>query len=206
MRKGLLFYTLLLPLVYIARFSPFGHSLFRWSLWLLLIYTVLPLLLARAFGFSKEDVGLSMPRGDVLGPLLLLLLLAFLLSIAGTRVPSMVSYYPRFSFSGVPGFIAGELVMGLIMLTHELFFRGFMMFPLVKWNWKAAVLLQDIPYALAHLGKPGLEVPYSFLAGIVFGWLDVRGRSFIPSFVLHWTGSVVFDVLCVLVKTGVLSV
>jgi len=206
MRKGLLFYTLLLPLVYIARFSPFGHSLFRWSLWLLVIYTLLPLLLARAFGFSKEDVGISMPGREALRPLSLLLLLAFLLSTAGTRIPSMVSYYPRFSFSGALGFIEGELIMGLIMLTHELFFRGFMAFPLVRWNWKAALLLQDIPYALAHIGKPGLEVPYSLLAGIVFGWLDLKGRSFVPSFVLHWVGSVVFDVLCVLVKAGVLSV
>ncbi|MBN1785495.1 MAG: CPBP family intramembrane metalloprotease, partial [Candidatus Methanofastidiosa archaeon] len=88
---------------------------------------------------------------------------------------------------------------GLLMLSTEFFYRGFMLFGLDRLG-KGAILVQAIPYAYVHLGKPMLEVYYSFFAGIVFGYIDWESKSILPSFLLHWTTSIIFDSLCILLS------
>lgn len=132
---------------------------------------------------------------------LVLFLLTVPLSLYGTRIPSMKNYYPIFGYSGWGGdFLLKELAMGVIMLSNEAFYRGFMLFPpLAERNEWLGIIAHDVPpYALAHIGKPWVEVPYSFIAGIVFAKLDMESESFLPSFLLHWFGSALFDLLCVI--------
>jgi len=205
MEGAFLLFIILLPLVVLARYSPLGGGLETWAVWLLVVYLAVPTLAAKALGFRLEEVGMNPPNERGMRITLVLMTLAVLLSIVGTFIPSMVAYYPRFAFDGWWGFLKGELVMGAIMLAHEAFFRGFLLFPLARKNRWGAILAQDVPYALAHIGKPGIEVPYSFLAGIIFGWVDIEGKSFVPSFLMHWLGSAFFDLLCVLAKTGHLA-
>ncbi|NJF24895.1 CPBP family archaeomyxosortase MrtA [Thermococcus sp. Bubb.Bath] len=200
-RASILFFTLL-PLVILARYSPFGEGLGAWAAWLLVVYLAVPLVASKALGFSLREVGIKSPNKKGLRITLILLIFAAFLSVEGTLVPSMVAYYPRFAFDGWWGFLRGELIMGTIMLAHEAFFRGFLLFPLARKNRWGAIIAQDVPYALVHIGKPGIEIPYSLLAGIVFGWADIEGESFVPSFLVHWIGSAFFDLLCLLAKTG----
>jgi membrane protease YdiL (CAAX protease family) len=202
MERAFLLFLILLPMVVLARYSPFGEGLGAWAAWLLVVYLAIPLVASKALGFSLGETGIKSPNKRGLRITLILLVFAILLSMGGTLVPSMVAYYPRFAFDGWWGFLRGELVMGAIMLAHEAFFRGFLLFPLARKNRWGAILTQNVPYALAHIRKPGIEVPYSFLAGIVFGWADTEGDSFVPSFLVHWLGSAFFDLLCVLAKTG----
>ncbi|WP_457750709.1 CPBP family archaeomyxosortase MrtA, partial [Thermococcus sp.] len=145
-----------------------------------------------------DELGLKFPNRRGLKLFLLLFALSTPLSLYGTTIPSMRSYYPIFSYSGPLTFLLGELGMGLIMLAHEAFYRGFLLFPLARKNETLAIILQNIPYTLVHIGKPGIEVPYAFIAGIIFAKMDLEGESFLPSFLLHWFGSALFDVLCVL--------
>ncbi len=205
MERASLLFLALLPLVILARYPPLERGLGAWAVWLLVVYLAVPALVAKALGFRLEEVGINPPNGRGVKAALILMALAALLSIAGTFVPSMVAYYPRFTFNGWWGFLEGELLMGAIMLTHEAFFRGFLLFPLARKNRWGAILAQDFPYALAHIGKPGIEVPYSFMAGVIFGWVDTEGESFVPSFLVHWFGSAFFDLLCVFAKTGHLA-
>ena len=199
-RNPYLLFGVLLPLSFVPRFL--GGSLERWALWLVLWYLLVPLGVSLVLGFRPSDLGLRLPD-DNWGIFLVLLGLAVILSFAGLTVPSMVSYYPNFAYSSWVEFLEKEMVIGLVMFTHEAFFRGFLLFPLASRKKWVGILTQDVPYVLVHLGKPPIEVPYSFLAGIVFGWVDLRGRSFLQSFLLHWIGSAFFDVLCVLAKAGV---
>ncbi|EEB74171.2 CPBP family archaeomyxosortase MrtA [Thermococcus sp. AM4] len=200
-RNPYVLFAVLLPLSFVPRF--FDGSLERWALWLVLWYLLVPLAVSLVLGFRPSDVGLRFPD-DNWRVFFAFLGLAVVMSFAGLAVPSMVAYYPNFVYSSWMGFLWKELVIGVVMLAHEAFFRGFLLFPLASERKWAAILAQDIPYALVHLGKPAVEIPYSFLAGILFGWMDLRGRSFLQSFLLHWLGSAFFDVLCALVKAGML--
>jgi len=103
-----------------------------------------------------------------------------------------------FTRSSVTLWLLKELLIGIIMFAHKAFYRGILLFPLAKKNEWLGILAQNIPYTLIHIGKPPLEVPYSFIAGIIFAKMDLKSESFLPGFFLHWIGSAIFDVLCVI--------
>ncbi|WP_297063488.1 CPBP family archaeomyxosortase MrtA [Thermococcus sp.] len=194
MEKSALLYLVLLPL----SFAPWLISSTFWGhvAVVLFFYLALPLVISRALGFSREEVGLNQPGREGLKLFLILFVLSIPLSIYGATIPSMRNYYPVFHYSSLTTFLLGELGMGLIMLAHEAFYRGFLLFPLARKNEWLAIILQDVPYTIVHLGKPGIEVPYAFVAGIIFAKMDLKGKSFLPSFLLHWLGSAFFDLLC----------
>ncbi|WP_367884229.1 CPBP family archaeomyxosortase MrtA [Thermococcus sp. JCM 11816] len=165
-----------------------------------IFYLLIPAVISRLMGFQWGEVGISLPNRTGLKLFAVLFLASIPLSIYGRSIPpEMRSYYPVFPYSSAFDFVLGELAMGITMLAHEAFYRGFLLFPLAKKNEWLAVILQDIPpYTIVHIGKPGIEVPYAFIAGIVFAKMDLKGESFVPSFLLHWLGSAFFDVLCAL--------
>lgn len=193
-RTPYLLYALSLPFILAVRYS--GGGIFRWAFYNLIFFIVLPLFVAKLMGFDAGELGFRIGKGGGYRWALILLIATVPLSIYGTTVPSMKEYYPIFSFSGPFDFLLKELAMGAIMLANEAFYRGLLLMPLAERNRWLAILAQDVPYTLAHIGKPGIEVPYSFVAGIVFSWLDLESGSFLPSFLLHWLGSAFFDVLC----------
>ena len=49
----------------------------------------------------------------------------------------------------------------------------------------AAILIQTIPSAIVHIGKPVGESFGAILAGLVFGYLAVRTRSILYPLILH---------------------
>ena len=58
-------------------------------------------------------------------------------------------------------------MIAILMFNTEFLFRGYLLFSLKEELGKApALVLHAIPYALVHLGKPTLEVPYSFFMGL----------------------------------------
>ncbi|NJE31081.1 CPBP family intramembrane metalloprotease [Thermococcus sp. 18S1] len=195
-RNPYVLYALSIPFILAVRYS--GGGLFIWAGYNVLFYFVLPLILAYALGFGRWELGVQKGRLSEYRWALFLFIATIPLSLYGTTIPSMKEYYPIFEYSGPLDFIVKELAVGAIMFAHEAFYRGIILFPLAKRNEWLGILAQDVPYALVHIGKPGIEVPYSFVAGIVFAKLDLRAGSFLPSFLLHWLGSVLFDVLCVL--------
>ncbi|NPA48067.1 MAG: CPBP family intramembrane metalloprotease [Thermococci archaeon] len=201
-----LLYAVLLPLTLLAYGR--GNGACQWAIYQGAAYLLIPLFLSLLLGFKPGDVGLRVGGGEGYRWALLLVILSIPISVYGITVPSMRDYYPVFSYSGWFDFALKECLMGIVMFSNEAFFRGFLLLPLAeragsKW---IAVFLQDVPYTLVHIGKPGVEVPYAFIAGIVFALIDLRSRSVLPSFVVHWSGSTFFDVLCALYKMGLLVV
>jgi hypothetical protein len=195
-RNPYVLYVISLPFILAVRYSDGG--IFRWAGYNFFFYFVVPLLLARAIGFERNELGVGIGKRTAYMWALVLFILTVPLSLYGTTIPAMKEYYPIFEYSGWGDFILKELAVGLIMFSHEAFYRGILLFPLARKNEWLGILAQDVPYALVHIGKPGIEVPYSFVAGIIFAKLDLKGESFVPSFLLHWLGSVLFDLLCVL--------
>jgi len=174
-----------------------GNSIYEWAFYDTLFYVLIPLAMAHVLGFKINELGFKIGRKEGYNWTLALFLLTLPISLYASQLESFRSYYPLFSYNSWREFLFKELFIGVIMFAHEAFYRGILLFPLAKKNEWLAIIVQNIPYTLVHIGKPPLEIPYSFIAGIVFAKIDLKSESFLPSFLLHWIGAIVFDILCV---------
>ncbi len=77
------------------------------------------------------------------------------------------------------------LKMAVYFLGWEFLFRGFMLFGLKEKFREGSILIQMIPFALLHIGKPEIETISTILSGIVWGYICYRGNSFWPAYIMH---------------------
>jgi membrane protease YdiL (CAAX protease family) len=136
-----------------------------------------------SFGFNLID------RKDIL-IVCLLLIISIPLSFFAANLSDFRSFYLNLPLTPM-----GILERSFGMFLTELFFRGFLLFGLSKRFGKWSILLQDIPYTIVHIGKPLFEIPYSAIAGMIFGSINYRSKSFLPSFLLHAIGSEIFIIM-----------
>ncbi|AHF80379.1 CPBP family archaeomyxosortase MrtA [Thermococcus paralvinellae] len=192
------FLLYLISLIFIILNRHLGQNIYEWVFYDVLFYVFLPLITTYLLGFKPNELGFKIGRREGYIWAFVLFLITLPLSIYASRMGSFRNFYPIFSYSSWGDFVFKELLVGAIMFAHEAFYRGILLFPLAKKNEWLGILAQNIPYTLIHIGKPPLEVPYSFIAGIVFAKMDLKSESFLPSFFLHWIGAVIFDILCII--------
>jgi len=136
------------------------------------------------------DIGLNpIDKKDLL-MVFLLLILSLPISFFATQLSDFRSYYLKLPMTSI-----GIFNRTFRMFICELFFRGFLLFMLSKRFGKMSILLQNIPYIFIHVEKPFLEIPYSAIVGIIFGKINYRSKSFLPSFLLHAIGSEIFIIM-----------
>jgi uncharacterized protein len=138
----------------------------------------------------ENRFGLRMIGLKDLKVVLILLAITLPISFWAAHLPEMKDYYLLYPLTA-----EGTAYRFASMFFLELFFRGFVMFGILGRFGKNSIILQDIPYVLIHLGKPLLELPYSGVAGLVFGKINYKSKSFLPSFLLHSIGSEIFIVM-----------
>lgn len=154
---------------------------FTWSM--LVLYLAVPLAVILIFfrespakyGFCAGNwkLGLVMSAVGILGITLLLPLVA--------RLSSFKQYY-----AGNPGpLLPFILDTALGMVGWEFFFRGFLLFALARIAGPYAILLQAVPFTLAHFGKPELETLSCIFGGSAFGYVAWRTKSFLYPFLIH---------------------
>jgi membrane protease YdiL (CAAX protease family) len=97
------------------------------------------------------------------------------------RTPAFREYYGA-AASGRLFWLAD----GVELLGWEFFFRGFLLFALYRACGPLALLLQAVPFTLAHMGKPALETLSCIFGGTAFGYIAWRSRSFLYPFLIHW--------------------
>ncbi len=101
-----------------------------------------------------------------------------------------------FAFAHVPAFAAYYAPQGapppqvflttaLDVLPAEFFFRGFLLFALLRAVGPIAVVVATLPFAFSHLGKPELETLSTLGGGFLYGWLDWRTGSVLWSGLAH---------------------
>jgi membrane protease YdiL (CAAX protease family) len=98
------------------------------------------------------------------------------------RTPAFRDYYQHATESHIPFWIRD----GVELLSWEFFFRGFLIFALYRACGPLALILQAVPFALAHVGKPELETLSCIFGGTAFGYVAWRTRSFLYPFLIHW--------------------
>ena len=138
----------------------------------------------------KNDYGLNpIDRRDLL-IVLFLLVLSVPISLFAINLPEFRDYYLSLSITPIAIF---SRLFG--MFLTELFFRGILLFRLAKKIGKWSIIIQDITYTILHVSKPLLEIPFSGAVGLLFGKINYRNKSFLPSFLLHAIGSEMFIIM-----------
>ncbi len=113
---------------------------------------------------------------------LLVVLIGTPILFLAARTPAMTEYYARVERTPLEVL----LTVGLDLVGWEFLFRGFILFGYLHVIGPSAVLLQAVPFALAHLGKPELETMSTIFGGTLFGWVAWRAGSFVYPFLIHW--------------------
>lgn len=182
--------TLLLMLDYYNRFLPaetITGALRAKAIERVFYYLVVPLGMILLFRDRPSEYGFQLGdwrRGLVWVGGSFLVALPLLYWAASSE--SMVSYYG--ASQRAPAEVV--LVAGLDLVGWEFFFRGFLLFTLARLVGPNAILLQAVPFALAHLGKPQVETLTTIFGGAYFGWIGWRTRSFLYPFLLHYAVNV----------------
>lgn len=150
-----------------------------------LLYFIVPLILIvlffrespQAYGFRVGNWRLGLAV-TVVAAVLLAALMGWL-----ARTPAFSSYYAARARSSWLA-LMGENALDLF--SWEFLFRGFLLFGLARRFGDEAILLQAVPFAIAHMGKPELETLSTIFGGAAFGLLAYRTHSFFYPFLIHW--------------------
>ena len=73
----------------------------------------------------------------------------------------------------------------LSLFAWEYILRGFLLFGLKEKFREASILIPMVPFVLLHFGEPEIKVLMCIPAGIWFGYIAYRGKSFWPVFIIH---------------------
>lgn len=143
----------------------------------------------------------------------LLILLCLIIGVTSSFDSALASYYP---YSKTLTLLAAEKhwsygaihVLAYILFYYipwEIFFRGFLIFPLlpegesVNREISPALMviasIQVIPSSLVHFGHPISETLGAIPFGIICAWLVLKYRSIIPGLILHVITGITMDLL-----------
>ncbi len=112
--------------------------------------------------------------------------------------------YPLVALSGASWrhFLAWQLCYAVYYFAWEFFFRGFLQLGMkARLGVMGALALQLSASTLLHIGKPQGETMAAVGAGLVFGLVALRARSFLYLFLLHWYVGCLTDLFC-LIRSG----
>jgi membrane protease YdiL (CAAX protease family) len=168
----------------------------------LLMFGVPFLVATLVFERHPRELGLQMGDMQYGGWVLAVALpVALLVAYLGSADRAMQSEYPLAqSVIGQPRlFLIVEVFYLVYYVGWEFLFRGFMLFGLCRrYDALLAVLVQMIPSALVHIGKPAAESFAAILAGILFGYIALEAQSIVYPLILHATVGISTDVFVAL--------
>ncbi|HNP19892.1 MAG TPA: CPBP family intramembrane metalloprotease [Fulvivirga sp.] len=167
---------------------------------LLPIFTIiLPLGLFYGF-YQRKDVnhfyGLTSKNVNLKPYLVMLLIMAPIIAAASFH-PSFTQQYPNFRTAGIDQFCSHynlnqgvvtllyEISYALSFFTVELFFRGFLIFGLVRFLGSAVVLPMAVTYCVLHFGKPFGEAVSSLFGGYILGVIALKTENIYGGVIVH---------------------
>ena len=129
----------------------------------------------RRYGLQLGDwrAGLAIAAGGALAMTPVVLVLA--------HVPAFTAYYAPQAAPPAQVFVT----TALDVFPAEFFFRGFLMYCLLRAIGPLAVVIATLPFAFSHLGKPEVETLSTLGGGLLYGWLDWRTGSVLWSGLAH---------------------
>jgi hypothetical protein len=155
----------------------------------LLVFVAGPLALAGAHG---RDLGWRVDRRAVRNAVALATFVTPFYFI-GSSLPSVRAFYPMWTTSpALSAFLPHVIGQFLVALAAETYYRGLLCVG-VRELGPVAVFISPVVYAFHHVGKPPVELLLSGPTDILFGAVDYRSRSILPSVVAHGLGLALLD-------------
>lgn len=113
--------------------------------------------------------------------------------VVGSTLPTIRAHYPMWSTSpALDSFLPHAVQLFLIALAAETYYRGLLCVGLREFGFKC-VFVSPVVYALMHSSKPPIEFALSGPTDVLFGAVDYRSGSILPSTVAHGFGLVLLD-------------
>lgn len=163
----------------LSKYHPFRSA---WQTYMLYYFTLPVISIAVVLRRNPLDFGLRPGRYKIWGfHLLAALPIIFGIVYLLTAGEDVQHYYKARNFHPAHYMVDA----GIRLFAWEFLFRGFMLFGLKDRLKEAAILVQMIPFALLHLGKPETETISCIVSGIYFGYVCYRGGAFWPALILH---------------------
>ena len=214
----------------------FGIYLFRFFLSFVLL-GLIPIVTAVTCGENLRSIGFSLPAGYLRSRQFLVLFLFFIvLGITGAFLPGLYKFYPfsrtlvQFIRFRHPLYLLLHYVLYIVLyyVPWELFFRGYLIFPVLRLLHPSVCPRQTtgkspdtripftpltfcvasfpiLPSLLLHIGHPVSELSSVVIGGFVFGCLAISTGSIIPSLILHSTAGIILDTVVIIRTIGSLQ-
>lgn len=117
--------------------------------------------------------------------------------VVGSTLPTIRAYYPIWETTAAPAvFVPHAMKLFLLALAAETYYRGLLCVG-VREVGIGAVFISPIVYMLHHASKPPIEFLLSGPTDILFGAIDYKSDSILPSVVAHGGGLVLLDWLVI---------
>ncbi len=146
-----------------------------------------------AFGLSHGNrIGWTVNRVAIRNAVLLsMFVLPFYL--IGSTLPTIRTFYPIWETSTAPGeFVPHALKLFTLALAAETYYRGLLCVGVREIGFKA-VLISPVVYMFHHASKPPIEFLLSGPTDVLFGAVDYKSGSILPSVIAHGAGLVLLD-------------
>ena len=157
----------------------------------LTLFVVTPALLAYRFG---GDIGWRINRAAIRDALLLAAFVAPFY-VVGSTLPTVREFYPMWRTSLAFGeFVPHAIQLMVLAFATETYYRGLLCVGVREIGFKC-VFISPVVYAMMHVSKPPIELVLSAPTDVLFGAVDYRSASILPSTVAHGCGLVLLDFL-----------
>lgn len=155
----------------------------------LTLFLVVPLTLGVTYG---RRIGWVLNRQALVDTILLAAFVAPFYVI-GSSIPTIRTYYPMWSSSVAPeSFVPHSIALLLLALATETYYRGLLCVGVREIGFKC-VFISPVVYAMMHVSKPPIELLLSGPTDVLFGAVDYRSGSILPSVIAHGGGLILLD-------------
>jgi hypothetical protein len=123
------------------------------------------------------------------------LLAAFVLPfyLVGSSLPSIRTFYPIWETTAAPGeFVPHAVKLFILALAAETYYRGLLCVGVRQIGF-ASVFISPVVYMFHHFHKPPIEFVLSGPTDVLFGAVDYKSNSILPSVIAHGAGLVLLD-------------
>jgi len=173
-----------------------------WSLWRVpparldarlvrdvVVFICLPGALALARG---RDLGWRVDR-RALRNTVVLALFVVPFYVVGSSLPTIRAYYPMWATNtALAVFLPHAIAQFVVAAAAETYYRGLLCVGVRELGFKS-VFISPVVYAFHHIHKPPVELLLSAPTDVLFGAVDYRSASILPSVVAHGAGLALLD-------------
>ena len=163
-----------------------------------ILFGLVPLAIV-VLGFRDRPARYGFQLGDWrwgLGLLLVGLAIMTPVILGLAQLPAFREYYGHGPLNVADSLFANALEL----FPAEFVLRGFLLFTLYRRIGPLALIVVQVPFIFAHIGKPELELYSTFIGGTVFAWLNWRTGSTVWSALGH-----VYILTLMVVAVGAIS-